>query len=778
MDGASTVRLLGVDRSGTEYTCIQNNGIFDGPVDQAAVSDIVAWHANTVRVPLNEDCWLAINGAPAKYSGSAYQSAIAQFVSLLRQNGLYVVLDLHWNAGGGNTAWSQQQMADADHAPAFWTSVADTFKSDLGVVFDLYNEPHDISWGCWKDGGCQVSGWNVAGMQQLLDAVRATGAKNVVMAGGLGYAGDLSQWLANEPNDPTGNLTASFHNYNFIGCANTTLLEFHDPARRRAGPRHHRRARRERLRPRVHRRVHELGGRRGGLLPRLVVERRLQLQQRPRPRLRLDGYADRLRPGAQDPPRRREPLTPPCAPARFLLPAALALAAAGCDSGQRTAGVSSAGGAGGAGPAAGSGDATAAPSAAASSGSGGGPGMPEPGDVVVDLGDVRQTIDGFGAADVWMGALTPAQADLFFSPTAGIGLSILRQGIDATGESLSDYGNAKMAAARGAVVWAAPWSPPAASKDNGDVNNGGHLLPADYDAWASTLAAFAGKLQANAGVPLYGVSAQNEPDFTASYPSCVYTADEMVAFVKVLGPKLHALSPPVKLLAAEPDLWADLWGQQNAYGAAILADPAAAASVDVLAAHQYGGGAVTGPPRGGHEGDLGDRGLRDHGAGPGRPQLGHRQRDRRGRLDPRRDRHGRGERLALLVADLAERRQRGPAAAGRRDDEAALHGRQLQQARPPGLPPHRHLRPGARGRPAHRVCGRGGRARRGRRHQRQRRRYAALGLRLGPDLAGAGDALGHVGGRRLGAEGGHRPERRTLLGHPRGAERHDLRRRA
>jgi hypothetical protein len=222
VDGGKTVRLLGVDRSGTEYACLQGTSIFDGPVDQTAVSAIVSWHANAVRVPLNEDCWLGINGVPAATSGTAYQTGIAQWVTLLRQNGLYVILDLHWNNGGSGQATGQQEMADADHAPAFWTGVASAFKGDLGVVFDLYNEPHDISWSCWLNGGCQANGWNVAGMQQLLDAVRATGAENVVMAGGLSYAGDLSEWLANEPSDPAGNLAASFHAYNFSNCSTSS----------------------------------------------------------------------------------------------------------------------------------------------------------------------------------------------------------------------------------------------------------------------------------------------------------------------------------------------------------------------------------------------------------------------------------------------------------------------------------------------------------------------------------------------------------------------------
>jgi hypothetical protein len=200
--------------------CIQGKGIIDGPHDQASVDAMKAWHINTVRVPLNEDCWLGINNAPSQYSGSAYQTAIAQWVGLLRQNGLYVILDLHWNNGGAGLATGQQAMADKDHAPAFWTGVASAFKNDLGVIFDLYNEPHTISWQCWKSGGCQAGTWAVAGMDDLIVAVRdptmGAGANNVVMAGGLSWSGDLSQWLQNKPNDS--NLAASFHSYNFSNC--------------------------------------------------------------------------------------------------------------------------------------------------------------------------------------------------------------------------------------------------------------------------------------------------------------------------------------------------------------------------------------------------------------------------------------------------------------------------------------------------------------------------------------------------------------------------------
>ena len=213
------VRLLGVDRSGTEYACVQGWGIFDGPSNAASVTAIASWHADAVRVPLNEDCWLGINGVSPAYSGTAYRSAIVSYVDLLNAYGIVAVLDLHWNAPGGTLATGQEVMADASHSPAFWSSVASTFRSNPGVVFDLYNEPHTISWTCWLDGCVTPGGWQAAGMQSLVDAVRATGATQPLMLGGLGWAGTLSGWLAHEPIDPLHQLVASVHVYNFSGCA-------------------------------------------------------------------------------------------------------------------------------------------------------------------------------------------------------------------------------------------------------------------------------------------------------------------------------------------------------------------------------------------------------------------------------------------------------------------------------------------------------------------------------------------------------------------------------
>jgi hypothetical protein len=171
-----------------------------------------------VRVPLNEDCWLGINGVSQADGGIAYQQAVEQYVTTLNAAGMVAILDLHWNAPGTTKATGQQVMADADHSVTFWSSVATTFRSNPSVVFDLYNEPHDVSWPCWRNGCTVAAGWKAAGMQQMLTAVRQTGATQPVMVAGLNWAGDLSGWLANAPTDPLHQLAASAHIYNFSQC--------------------------------------------------------------------------------------------------------------------------------------------------------------------------------------------------------------------------------------------------------------------------------------------------------------------------------------------------------------------------------------------------------------------------------------------------------------------------------------------------------------------------------------------------------------------------------
>ncbi|WP_448616168.1 glycoside hydrolase family 5 protein [Modestobacter sp. URMC 112] len=244
------VRLLGFNVSGTEYACIEGWGIFDGPDSRgtrglpAMVDRMARWTgANTVRVPLNEQCWLGI-GVRQANGGARYQAAIRNYVQLLRDRGFVVVLDLHRSAPGTARSVQQEQMPDRDHSLDFWREVATAYREDTGVVFDAFNEPWPFgesssqrAWECWRDGGCELTSQNggqtytAAGMDEIVRTIRSTGAANVIALGGIHWAEVLDRWLEFVPDDPRGNLIASFHNYSYnrycrdLACYDTVLAE-------------------------------------------------------------------------------------------------------------------------------------------------------------------------------------------------------------------------------------------------------------------------------------------------------------------------------------------------------------------------------------------------------------------------------------------------------------------------------------------------------------------------------------------------------------------------
>jgi glucuronoarabinoxylan endo-1,4-beta-xylanase len=141
--------------------------------------------------------------------------------------------------------------------------------------------------------------------------------------------------------------------------------------------------------------------------------------------------------------------------------------------------------------------------------------------------------------------------------------------------------------ARGVSVWAAPWSPPAEWKDNNSTINGGSLRTDGGQArlWANRLAAFVVQMAA-AGVPLMALSAQNEPGYKNTWETCVYTPDQLVAFIRDnLGPALAAQGLSIPILAPETQGWRKF----ASFADAILADPQSASYVGILATHDYDG---------------------------------------------------------------------------------------------------------------------------------------------------------------------------------------------
>jgi len=171
--------------------------------DHVMRSTLVAiddWKSNVIRLPVKEEYWFG-QDPTQKDGGAAYRQLVDNVITLAANRGAYVMLDLH--------RFRAPQQIHED----FWKDAATKYANNPAVLFDLFNEPHDISWDVWKNGGQVVDktkaadedafltpeekaknalGFASVGMQALVDTVRATGAKNIVIAGGLDWAYDLS----------------------------------------------------------------------------------------------------------------------------------------------------------------------------------------------------------------------------------------------------------------------------------------------------------------------------------------------------------------------------------------------------------------------------------------------------------------------------------------------------------------------------------------------------------------------------------------------------------
>ncbi|MDQ6470503.1 glycoside hydrolase family 30 protein [Flavobacterium sp. LHD-80] len=89
------------------------------------------------------------------------------------------------------------------------------------------------------------------------------------------------------------------------------------------------------------------------------------------------------------------------------------------------------------------------------------------------------------------------------------------------------------------TLFVSPWSPPAFMKDNNDILHGGVLLPEFAQSWANYYAKFI-KAYEKEGIPIWGLTIQNEPAAKQRWESCIYTPEAERDFLKnFLGPTLQ-----------------------------------------------------------------------------------------------------------------------------------------------------------------------------------------------------------------------------------------------
>jgi len=240
----------------------------------------------------------------------------------------------------------------------------------------------------------------------------------------------------------------------------------------------------------------------------------------------------------------------------------------------------------------------------------------------VDASVQYQTIDGFGASltdsSSWLldHKLSREQRkellEKLFDPKKGIGLSVLRQPMGASDFALTEYSYDDVAAGEkdpklekfsiehdrayiipllkealalnpNLKIVASPWSPPGWMKTSQSMIHGA-LLPEAYPAFAKYFVKYI-KAYAEAGVPVYAITMQNEPlNIPGNYPGMGMTAIEQAAFLRDhLGPALREAGLKTKVYVFDHN-----WDLIE-YPIKVLSDPKAAAYAAGTATHCYGG---------------------------------------------------------------------------------------------------------------------------------------------------------------------------------------------
>ncbi len=231
-----------------------------------------------------------------------------------------------------------------------------------------------------------------------------------------------------------------------------------------------------------------------------------------------------------------------------------------------------------------------------------------------------QTLQGFGgafteaAATTWQRLSATQQAAFLrdcFDPAHGHGYTLCRVHMNSCDFALGNYAHveapgdvalasfsidrdrqallpmiraAAQVAGQPLQLLVSPWSPPAWMKTNGRMNDGGKLKPEYRLAWARCYVRFI-QAYADEGVPVWGVSVQNEPEAHQRWDSCLYTAEEERDFVRdFLGPELAAAGlGHVRIVVWDHNR--DLMVER---ASVILSDPEAAKYVWGTGFHWYG----------------------------------------------------------------------------------------------------------------------------------------------------------------------------------------------
>ena len=184
VDEEGNIRILrGVNRSGFDY---DKSGAGISEDEIAYICSV--WKAQIIRLPFNQD-WIMRD--------PDYIVFFDKIIGWINKNGAYALLDLQWR----NTAVKIPPIPD-EEAIGMWQIIAEKYRDNPGVLYDIHNEPHDTTWQAWRERASQI-----------IEAIQSVHPRALIFVGGMDWAYDLRGWGANPL--PYANVVYSSHPYPF-----------------------------------------------------------------------------------------------------------------------------------------------------------------------------------------------------------------------------------------------------------------------------------------------------------------------------------------------------------------------------------------------------------------------------------------------------------------------------------------------------------------------------------------------------------------------------------
>lgn len=177
--------LYGVNRSGLEYDKQGNN------MSEAEFNYICnEWQAKVIRLPFNQD-WIM--------NDDGYNNKLDQVIGWIKKNGAYVILDLQWQ----DTQIKIPRIPNSE-AVQMWKKLAQRYKDDAAILYDIHNEAHDVS----------IQEWRLRA-SEIVEGIQSVNPKALLLVSGLNWSSDVSEWARNPL--PYSNIVYSVHVYPWLG---------------------------------------------------------------------------------------------------------------------------------------------------------------------------------------------------------------------------------------------------------------------------------------------------------------------------------------------------------------------------------------------------------------------------------------------------------------------------------------------------------------------------------------------------------------------------------